>query len=58
VSDDCPWNREYRHSPAALFTVPGPLVAVDGEHFLVLTALEDVPPSPITVIVNWAGREK
>ena len=45
-------------TPAALFTLPGPLVAADGERFLVLTALEEVPTPPITVIVNWAGREK
>ena len=45
-------------TPAALFKVAGPLIAAERERFLVLTALEDVPTPPITVILNWAGREQ
>ena len=45
-------------TPAALFKLAGLPIAAERDRFLVLTALGDVPTSPITVIVNWAGREQ
>ena len=45
-------------TPAALFKLAGLPIAAERDRFLVLTALEDALTSPITVIVNWAGREQ
>jgi Tol biopolymer transport system component len=46
-------------TPAKLFSAQGVntyVPANDGQKFLVNLVLEDLPPSPITVILNWRGK--
>jgi Tol biopolymer transport system component len=46
-------------TPTALFSTAGTVrlsARSDGRRFLVATLTEDVPPSPLTVIVNWNRR--
>ena len=35
-----------------------PIWSPDGQRFLINTPTEDASTSPITVILNWAGRKK
>jgi serine/threonine protein kinase len=45
--------------PKSLFKVKGVVVPeTDGQRFLYLAPIGDITRPPITVIVNWAGRDK
>ena len=45
--------------PQLLFKIKGNLVPEsDGQRFLWLLPIGNVSQPPITVIVNWAGRDK